>query len=187
MDTLFYRQNKESSGFTLIEILVVISIIGVLASVALASMQESRIAAKQAVVIEQARQMLLIAELGYRDTGDYADVNHSLILACTEFDSGNYIDENRRMCQRIIDNGGVLYSGAALDVSDGCCEIEPIINQHSILVRLPGTVNEYFCISSNGGVYRGIIGTNPDPEAINGLNDPVYDANSHPKGCPFNP
>jgi prepilin-type N-terminal cleavage/methylation domain-containing protein len=187
MQNLSYQRNKKWSGFTLVEILVVISIIGIIAAAALASMSDSRMLAKHAAVIEQARQMMFVAELSFNDTGDYLDVNRGYLEGCDEFDTGDYTEENQRMCQKIIDNGGQVFSGAVTDVAPGCCATNPIPTQHSIMVRLPGTLNEYFCIGSSGSVVRKIIGTNPDGAGEGSWVDDVYDDWSHPKGCPFNP
>lgn len=60
-----------SRGFTLIELLVVITIIGLLASTILASMQNSRIAARDAQRVQEARQLVTALELYRNQNGRY--------------------------------------------------------------------------------------------------------------------
>lgn len=63
-------------GFSLIELLVVISIIGILATIVLVSMTEAREKAKVAMAGKQQRQMTIAIELYYDDMGFYPpDIN----------------------------------------------------------------------------------------------------------------
>lgn len=68
-------------GFTLIELLVVITIIGLLASTILASMQNSRVAARDAQRIQEARQLVNSLELYRNQNGRYPCSGGSLLCA----------------------------------------------------------------------------------------------------------
>jgi len=68
-----------ASGFTLIELLVVIAIIGILASVVLASLNQSRVQARDAARVAQLGQIVTALNLYYLENGRYAQN--------TEFDS----------------------------------------------------------------------------------------------------
>lgn len=62
---------NRQKGFTLIELLVVIAIIGVLSSVALASLNQARIKARDASRISQLTEIRKALELYYLDRGYY--------------------------------------------------------------------------------------------------------------------
>ena len=47
-------------GFTLIELLVVVSIIGLLSSIVLASVNNARLKSKDALIIQEAKQMQIL-------------------------------------------------------------------------------------------------------------------------------
>lgn len=68
-----YRAAKRGSqrGFTLLELLVVIAIIGLLSSVALASLTEAREKARDAVRASTTREMRNALELYFTDFGQY--------------------------------------------------------------------------------------------------------------------
>ncbi|HWH16311.1 MAG TPA: prepilin-type N-terminal cleavage/methylation domain-containing protein [Candidatus Paceibacterota bacterium] len=62
---------SNTRGFTLIELLVVIAIIGVLSSVALASLNQARVKARDASRISQLTEIRKALELYYLDRGYY--------------------------------------------------------------------------------------------------------------------
>lgn len=63
-------RNKKS-GFTLIELLVVIAIIGLLSSITMASLQQTRVGARDAKRISELNQIRNALELYYNDYGYY--------------------------------------------------------------------------------------------------------------------
>lgn len=58
-------------GFTLVELLVVITIIGILATVALVSLNSARVKARDSKRLADTRQIALALELCYNETGSY--------------------------------------------------------------------------------------------------------------------
>lgn len=63
--------NKQNQGFTLIEVVIVITIIGILAVVVLAALGESRAKSRNAAVVSQMYEYQKALELYYTDTGAY--------------------------------------------------------------------------------------------------------------------
>jgi prepilin-type N-terminal cleavage/methylation domain-containing protein len=61
----------KNKGFTLIELLVVISIISLLSSIVLASVASARVKARDAVTVQNIKQLTLAMELYYNDYGFY--------------------------------------------------------------------------------------------------------------------
>ena len=74
---------KKNQGFTLIELLVVIAIIGILSSVALASLNTAREKANQASVQANLKTIAVQAELYYDDNAQIYGVAKTANTTCT--------------------------------------------------------------------------------------------------------
>jgi len=89
---------RKGKGFTLVELLIVIAIVGILASIILASMQSSRNRAKDSAIIQSLRDLRSVAELHYNENYTYVGVCNSADNTIT--DTGNfgrlegYVNEN---------------------------------------------------------------------------------------------
>jgi prepilin-type N-terminal cleavage/methylation domain-containing protein len=66
---VFQKNNKK--GFTILELLVVVAIIGLLSAVVLAALNSSRSKGRDAKRIEEIRQVINALELSYNTTGKY--------------------------------------------------------------------------------------------------------------------
>lgn len=62
---------KKDSGFTIIELMVVITIIGLLSSIILGSLQQARLKAQDSKRISEIQQMEIALDLYYSDHGQY--------------------------------------------------------------------------------------------------------------------
>lgn len=74
MDNRLYR-----NGFTLIELLVVIAIVGILASVILASLNQSRVRARDAKRISELQEINKALDMYYSDHGRYPPISMSIM------------------------------------------------------------------------------------------------------------
>lgn len=119
-------QNKFSTGFTLIEILVVVSIIGFLITIVLVSLNSAKERAKETAGIQQLKQVKNAINMFYSDNGYYPETqkgDNSLENLLTGINSDNkvYIPE-------ITDNPQLMYFGINCDsLTKKCSEYSLIL------------------------------------------------------------
>ena len=77
-----YKRKLNNFGFTLVELLVVISILGVLATIALASFRSSQARGRDAERKSDLKQIVSSLELYYSDYGKYPSSLGGKILGC---------------------------------------------------------------------------------------------------------
>jgi general secretion pathway protein G len=73
------RQNSDDGGWTLIELMIVISLIMILSSVALAAYRNSVVSAREAVLHADLQQMREAIDQYYADKGKYPDSLETLV------------------------------------------------------------------------------------------------------------
>jgi len=76
------KLKNNPSGFTLVELLVVISILGILATIALTSFRSSQARGRDAERKSDLKQLSSSLELYYSDYGKYPDSNAGKIAGC---------------------------------------------------------------------------------------------------------
>lgn len=77
------QHNRNSFGFTLVELLVVMSIIGVLAALAVGSFRTAQMRGRDAQRKSDLKQVAHSLELFYADYGRYPDASSGRISACS--------------------------------------------------------------------------------------------------------
>lgn len=147
-------------GFTLIELLVVIAIIGVLSSVALASLNVARLKAADSTVKTETAQLRTIMNYEFNDTGSYANIKAPLGgswlavngVQCPAF-SGTYAAQASTLCNGLVKASGTACGGTCVwfyatspDAPD----------KYTIMAYLPYASAQagsarWFCMGSSGG------------------------------------
>lgn len=144
-------------GFTLIELMVVIAIIGLLSSVVLASLNGARIKSKDAVIKAEVRQFETILGMSFIEYGNYCDGQTGWIPAdrpnCNSTFSGVYASQFRNICNGMFNNANkasplyTIYTGTSID-----CQ------HYSIMVLLNN--GNWYCSGNSGakGEYASYAG-----------------------------
>ena len=156
--------DMKTRGFTLLQPLVVIAIIGLLSSIVLAALNTARGKGKDAAILSELGQLVTLAELEYSDSKTYAALQQGWAPAtnpCSDF-TGNYGTKARDICASIVakialaSTVNVFYSGiTAVSPYSG-----NYTRYYSFMARLPGKSQEtgvttYACVGSSGGRYVG--------------------------------
>jgi prepilin-type N-terminal cleavage/methylation domain-containing protein len=106
---------SSTRGFTLIELMVVVSIIGLLSSVVLASLNSARTKAKDAAIKSSLTQIHLIMAQNFDQYGSYCELAPSVWIpqsgGCSSQFTGSFAPEARKICQNIMDNAKDDYPG----------------------------------------------------------------------------
>jgi general secretion pathway protein G len=118
------RHLKTPSGFTLIELMIVVAIIGILATIAVPSYRQSVVKAREAVLKQDLFTMRDLLDQYRADKGKYPPTLQDLVTATyLRAVPVDPITQSASTWQEIIDatEGGVfdVYSGADLVASNG--------------------------------------------------------------------
>ena len=100
---------KKQKGFTLVELLVVISIIAVLSSIVFSSLQATKAKAKVAAVKQGVRELSQLMYLEYQETGSYINLQNFTWIpsggtCASTFTTGNYAAQAVAICNSIVKN-----------------------------------------------------------------------------------
>jgi prepilin-type N-terminal cleavage/methylation domain-containing protein len=126
-------QPTSKRGFTLIELLVVVAIIGLIASTVLASLERSRVGARDAQRIQEARQLITALELYRNQNGQYPCSGGSTLL-CAAGSAGG-------AAQAVIKSNSDTYTGmpATLRTALRFTPNRDSINATSLVYRVRST------------------------------------------------
>lgn len=104
--------NTRQAGFTLLELLVVIAVIGLLAGVVLIVVGNARNKAKDVAVIKSIKQFEILLQQEYTDTGSYAGLQGIATTFYTPDDcdtvfgvsQSRYATDATNVCKNILEN-----------------------------------------------------------------------------------
>lgn len=147
-------------GFTLIELMVVIAIIGTLSTTVLAAVQDSRVRARDASLIRTALSLRNVIELARNEYGNYANTqNGSFWLGKTG------VGSNSATCSEIpatVFPSATAYHTQLVDLCNGIVNTHSgsndyllilnnsISNQTSYSVRMLLVSGQWYCLGSSG-------------------------------------
>ncbi len=124
---------KVNRAFSLIELLLVVAIIGILSSITLVSLNQSKIKARDARIILGIRQLVPFAEFIYNKKNSYADLCDDGEIRIDYL----YQDELTSINMEISNNGGYVFCYADT-------------NKYCIYSRLNISGVGFFCIDNTG-------------------------------------
>lgn len=133
-------------GFTLIELMVVIAIIGMLSSVVIASLSTARLRARDASIRGEVQQFATLFELQFNTSGSYASLQPGWVYTVADcnaqYGSSNFVTQARAICAKMVSDigGNGFYSFTTADPA----------KNWSIMAYLPGA-NTAYCAGSSGG------------------------------------
>lgn len=164
---------KRAGGFTLIEVLLVIAIIGLLVSVIMSNLSDARESARDAAITQQVRSMANLFEYERNKVGTYQNYDIGIIGNNGSMDTcadknfqGEFEDKLLELCQGIEDQQRGFESNASIIITvDGLLRNG---NHFSIMTQLND--GNWYCVGSNGGTYNGP----PDPGNGNWMGPGCY-------------
>lgn len=166
------RIPSHTRGFTLIELMVVIAIIGILSSAVLGSLRDARLKAADATVRQEVNQLRILMEQERSNSGSYKPIKDGGVGtpgpwiaangACGTF-SGQYATAAAAVCKKLVEAAS---SGGACGSSCVYFQTTSPTNSptaYSIMAYLPyatkqafdsgqNPYNSYICLGSSGSL-----------------------------------
>jgi prepilin-type N-terminal cleavage/methylation domain-containing protein len=177
------RFKSNHQGFTIIELLVVVAIVSIVASIVMINLNSSRLKARDTSIKAEVRQLRNLIELDFSETGSYANLQplqwYATANDCATLGAlgGNHVAQFRNICRSIVTKSANP-TWAALGAGDYRLIVS---NASSTLTRFSINValvskNAFYCLG-NGGATSEVV--NPSP-GTNFIHNPGCYANPQP-------
>lgn len=154
----FKFKNKQNKAFTLVELLVVMSIIGVLAALAVGNFRTTQIKGRDATRKSDLKQIANSLELFYADYGRYPAASGDQISAC----SFNPVTQSGAVCSW---GSGQLSDGKTVYFKQ--LPSDPSANQSYRYRIVPGSNNQKYQLFAR-------LENSKDPDCIDGNCNQTY-------------
>jgi type II secretory pathway pseudopilin PulG len=137
----------------------VIAIIGILASVVIASLASARIKSKDAAIKHQMDELVTILNLSHSDIGTFSNIAGGYYPGgpCSSLlTSGNYVDQATAICNNLMDKAAPLGINPNQKMFVGLCQISgcvgrPDVTSDKDFSFVVGLNNgQYYCVGSSG-------------------------------------
>jgi prepilin-type N-terminal cleavage/methylation domain-containing protein len=131
-------------GFTLIEMVIVVGVIGILTSMVLVGLGRARDYAKDARITSNLNQLKVVAEMRYAVDGNYGNVSAGSPGTGCSYSGGN--SDIMKLATDICNYGGILTitRQTTAPVNSKYCA-------YSVLnIKTAGGATQYFCVDSTG-------------------------------------
>ncbi len=168
---------RKEKGFTLLELLVVIAVIGILAAVILSQVAEARNKGKDAAIRQSFKEFEKLLYLEYSDIGSYANLQGMPFLCSPEecdtaFTSSQYATNAQDICKQIIANNNSCFVAAHIGGPDPNVQKYSISTTLNAPIYVNGTPTGHdYCVGSKG-TYDGTSFANGNQTQPGCLNNP---------------
>ena len=160
---------KAYKGFTLIELMVVIAIIGLLSSIVIVAVNQARLKSRDSTIQQQTRELAKLFELQYRESQNYSALAAGLSTDTTQTGTaaascesttagvsytGPFATKAIEICKAIINAQESAGVSAYLRVGGNLGS--PAGQKFSVTARKASVSNEFFCYGTGGKNSEGI-------------------------------
>lgn len=135
---------KNSAGFTLVELLVVIAVIGILSSVVLMSLSTANTRGKDVAIQSDLVGVRTQAQLYYNSNGGYS-LNGASIPASSDCSAASSVFVDPKIGLQILAADSA--NGGARSV---ICSVTAGGAAYAVAAEFASTAGTYFCVDSNG-------------------------------------